>query len=398
MIAPKPRAVKARSRIPEDSPKQHARRILASFPTAAGRGAAEPLSWRRSEVRVFPTSGVVVLALLLASCGRGAGDDRAATAAAPGDGGPAGPPIALGAGAHETLPWAYVLNDPAPEGATPPDPDEVVTVPGSSLSLRRRDLGIANGPPDWHPDGHPPMPEIVASGAGEGVLPCGYCHLPNGQGKPENSSLAGQPFEYLVQQLDDYRAGRRRTAEPRMGPPTLMTTLGLNLSATDARVAAEYFSSLEYRPWIRVVETDSVPLTRFAGWIHEVVEGAGAEPIGERVVEIPEDLERTRLRDDASGFVAYVPRGSVARGRELARTGGGGRTVACTFCHGAELRGIGPVPALAGRSPSYMARQLFEFRTGHRDGSWSELMDQTVAALTVSDIVDLVAYLASLDP
>ena len=45
-----------------------------------------------------------------------------------------------------------------------------------------------------------------------------------------------------------------------------------------------------------------------------------------------------------------------------------------------------------------MARQLFEFRTGFRDGSWSNLMDQTVATLTVADIVDLVAYLASLEP
>ena len=348
-------------------------------------------------MRASLTSGIVMSAMVLASCGRGGGP-ASGTELLDGPGG-SREPIALDAGAHETLPWAYVLNDPAPDGTVAPDPDEVVTVPGSALSLRRREIRIANGPPDWHADGHPPMPEIVARGAGEGVLPCGYCHLPNGQGKPENSSLAGQPLEYLLQQLADFRAGRRRSAEPRMGPPALMTTIGLNLSVADATIAAEYFASLEYQPWIRVEETDSVPTTRFAGSIHEVVEGAGAEPIGVRVVEVPEDLERTRLRDDASGFVAYVPRGAIARGQALARAGGGdGRTVPCTVCHGLELRGIGPVPALAGRSPSYMARQLFDFRTGHRDGSWSPLMAQTVARLSVADIVDLVAYLASLDP
>ncbi len=155
---------------------------------------------------------------------------------------------------------------------------------------------------------------------------------------------------------------------------------------------------MDFRPWIRVVETDEVPVTRFSGWIHEVVEGAGTEPIGTRVVEVPEDLERTRLRDDASGFVAYVPMGAVARGAELVNEGGDGRTVPCTVCHGEGLRGLGPVPALAGRSPSYMARQLYDLKMGNRDGAWSDLMDLAVARLTVADIVDIVAYAASLEP
>jgi cytochrome c553 len=352
-------------------------------------------------VRIQVASGIVMLGVLVASCGVYGADERGAGGA---PGGPSGDPrstaepIAVDARAHETLPWAFVLDDPRDPAAPAPDPNEVVTVPGSSLSLRRGSITIANGPPDWHPDGHPPMPDIVARGGGEGVMPCGYCHLPNGQGKPENSSLAGQPYVYLVQQLEDFRNGLRRTGEPRMAPPALMTGIGSALSEADARVAAAYFASMEYRPWIRVVETDSVPRTRFAGWIHEVVEGAGAEPIGVRVVEVPEDLQRTRLRDDASGFVAYVPRGAVARGEALALTGDAGRTVACTICHGADLRGTGPVPALAGRSPSYMARQLFDLRTGHRDGAWSDLMDRTVADLTVADVVDVVAYLASLEP
>ena len=304
-----------------------------------------------------------------------------------------------GSEAANSIPrWAFVLNDPAPNDRDAPDPAEVVSVPGSALSIRRSDINISNGPPDWHPDSHPPMPEVVARGGGEGVVACGYCHLPNGQGKPENAGLAGQPLEYIIQQMEDYRNGRRRTSEPRMGPPAFMMRIGEATTEDQARVAAEYFSSIEFRPWIRVVETDMVPVTRFAGWIHQVVEGAGVEPIGVRVVEIPEDLHRTELRDDASGFVAYVPRGAVARGANLVNTGGDGRTVSCTVCHGLDLRGIGPVPALAGRSPSYMARQLYDLQNGNRDGLWSDLMDRAVANLTVEDIVNIVAYAASLDP
>jgi len=301
-------------------------------------------------------------------------------------------------GANAILPWAFVVNDPAPSGEAAPDPNEVVTVPGSRLSLRRSDINTNNGPPDWHPEGHPPMPEIVGKGLGGEVVACGYCHLPNGQGKPENAGLAGQPVEYLMQQMEDYRNGLRKAGEPRMGPTARMMRIGAATTEEQARIAAEYFASIEFEPWIRVVETDRVPVTRFAGSIHQVVEGGGEEPIGARVVEVPEDLHRTELRDDAAGFIAYVPRGAVSRGRELVTTGGAGRTVACTICHGPDLRGIGPVPALAGRSPSYMARQLYDLQQGNRDGAWSDLMDRAVRDLTVEDIVAIVAYTASLDP
>ena len=183
-----------------------------------------------------------------------------------------------------------------------------------------------------------------------------------------------------------------------MGPPAFMMRIGAAATEEEALVAAEYFSSIDFKPWIRVVETDMVPVTRFAGSIHKVVEGGGMEPIGIRVVETPEDLHRTELRDDASSFVAYVPPGAKARGADLVNTGDGGRTVVCTTCHGLDLRGIGPVPALAGRSPSYMARQLYDLQQGNRDGLWSDLMDRAVIDLTAEDIVDIVAYTASLDP
>lgn len=301
-------------------------------------------------------------------------------------------------GANAVLPWAFVLNDPAPADATVPDPNEIVTVPGSSVSMPRSAINIQNGPPDWHPDGHPPMPALVATGDRNDVVACGYCHLPNGQGKPENASLAGQPYDYIVQQMADWRKGLRKPGEPRMAPPSFMERIGLAATDEQARVAAEYFSSMDFKQWVRVVETDMVPKTRFSGWIHKVIDDGGMEPIGTRVVETPENLRQTELRDDASGFVAYVPMGAIARGKNLVVTGGNGKTTVCATCHGPELKGLGPVPALAGRSPSYIARQLYDLQTGVRNGAWSDLMDATVANLTVEDIVNIVAYTASLSP
>ena len=82
-------------------------------------------------------------------------------------------------------------------------------------------------------------------------------------------------------------------------------------------MAAEYFSSLQFRPWIRVVETSTVPRSVVSGGMHVPAAEGGVEPIGQRILEMPEDPERTALRDPASGFVAYVPVGSIAKGREL---------------------------------------------------------------------------------
>jgi cytochrome c553 len=170
-------------------------------------------------------------------------------------------------------------------------------------------------------------------------------------------------------------------------------------AATDAEVqaAAEYFSKLQLKPWIRVVETATVPTTRIAGGMFIPLEDGMKEPIGNRIIEVPENLERTELRDDASGFIAYAPVGSIKKGETLV-TAGGGRTIACNICHGADLKGLGPVPGIAGRSPSQMARQLWDMQHGARNGVWTPLMKPVVAKLTEEDLVSISAYLASLKP
>lgn len=294
------------------------------------------------------------------------------------------------------LPWAYAVTNP---GIEQPLHDEVpVRVPGSERTFLLSETRNLYSAPDWHPDDHPQMPAIVAQGRNPGVYACGYCHLPNGQGRPENASLAGLPAEYIVQQMADYKAGLRRSSEPQLRPAALMLAIGAIATDKEIAEAAAYFASLTPRAWIRVIETETVPETTVAGSMYIAVENGGVEPIGQRIIEMPENLEQTELRDFRSGFIAYVPVGSIEQGEHLVRSGGGGKTQPCGTCHGEDLRGLGPVPRLAGRSPSYVVRQLYDLQNGARRGQWSALMQAAVAQLSQGDLVAIAAYIASLDP
>ena len=300
----------------------------------------------------------------------------------------------------QTLPiWAYPVpasNGPAkaPAAAAGDSPRHV---PGSTQSYTAAQIRNLFAVPDWFPDSHPPMPEVVSSGHKPGVFACGYCHLPNGQGRPENASIAGLPAGYIEEQMSDFKNGLRKSSEPRMGSVRLMVSIGKAATPEDVQAAALYFSSMKLKPWIRVVEVKDVPKTRIAGGML-VLAGGGTEPIGERIIEVPENLERTELRDSTSGFIAYVPKGSLKRGEKIVMTGAAGKTTPCTVCHGANLKGIGNVPSIAGRSPSQMTRQIIDIQSGARNGAWTQLMKPAVSKLTNQDIVDITAYLASQAP
>ena len=293
--------------------------------------------------------------------------------------------------------WAYVVDPPAnaSDAAKKHADNEPRHIPGSTAAFTPAQIGDLYAAVDWHPDAHPMMPEVVAHGRKPDLFACGYCHLPNGQGRPENASLAGLPAAYIVRQMADFRVGRRKASEPRQGPVSYMASLASKMNDDEVRAAADYFSSLKPKPWIRVVETKTVSKTRAAGWM--LVAAPGSEPISERIIETAENLEQTELRDDDSGFVAYVPVGSIARGKVLATTGGG-ETIPCSLCHGSDLRGKNDVPSIAGRSPSYIVRQLYDIRSGTRNGTSTALMKPTVAKLTLDDIVSIAAYTSSLHP
>jgi cytochrome c553 len=251
---------------------------------------------------------------------------------------------------------------------------------------------------DWFPNEHPPMPNVVVHGRQPHVRGCAMSHMPSGQGRPENAALAGLPKDYIVGQLHDFAAGLRHSADPGKTNTSFRIAFAEAMTEDEIEQAADYFSSMRWTPWIDVVEADAVPKTRIAGGMHLRLDGAaaGTEPIAGRIVESPIDTEHTeRLRDPRSGFIAYVPPGSVAKGQALVTTGGA-NTVACVICHGPDLDGLALVPPLRGRSPSYIARQLRDFQRHTRRGPWAPLMDQVVARLTADDIVNLSAYIASL--
>lgn len=292
--------------------------------------------------------------------------------------------------------WAYPVNPP--DFKPTPDDGTLRRVPDSTATYTLTQLSDRFIAPDWHPDDHPPMPEVVSRGRKPDVFACGFCHRADGPGGPENSGLAGLPAAYIVQQMADFKSGARKTSVPQRGPNRLLTSLSKAVTEAEVDAAAAYFSALKPKAIIRVVETETVPKTFVAGWFLAAVKTDDTEPIGQRIIEVPEVLDQFEHRDARAKFIAYVPIGSVEKGQTLVATGGGGKTVQCGVCHGPDLKGLGPIPGIAGRSPSYIVRQLYDFKHGARAGIGSALMKPTVEKLTIEDMVWLAAYAASLTP
>jgi cytochrome c553 len=300
----------------------------------------------------------------------------------------------------ERLAWAYAIT-PGPAPPAPADDGTRYSLDGSQGRFTLDQIRNRMGPADWYPGDHPSMPPIVAHGReAAGIWACSLCHYPNGKGRPENAGVVGLPKEYFIQQMYDFKNGLRASADSRKPNTPIMAGFAVQMTDEEIEQAAEYFGSMRFTPWIEVVETDTVPKTRIAGGMHLKLEGAeaGTEPLGNRIVESPKNAEHTEmLRDPRSGFYAYVPKGSVGRGKELALYGNEGVT-SCTVCHGQDLNGLAIVPSLRGRSPSYIARQLADMKEGKRRGAWTPLMAPVVASLGAEDILNLAAYLASLEP
>ena len=308
-------------------------------------------------------------------------------------------------------PWAYGFTttpSPAPAGAPAsqqgqrgggggaPADTTLRTQPGSTASFTLAQIRDGFGPADWFPGDHPPMPPIVSQGRRDAMITaCSLCHYPNGKGRPENAGVSGLPFGYIVQTMTDFKNNVRKSADPRKTNTNRMIAFTKGMSDDEMKAAAAYFSSMKWTPWIRVVETDSAPRTRIAAGMFVAIEGAdaGKEALGQRIIETPENAEATGvLRNPRSGFVAYVPKGSIKKGEALATRG------QCSLCHGPNLEGLGPVPGIAGRSPSYMVRQMYDMQHGLRAGVWTELMKRVVGTLSTDDMLNLAAYAASRSP
>lgn len=304
---------------------------------------------------------------------------------------------AQAADAFQPPAWAYPIMDPGFQ--RPPDDGTVFRVPGSDKGFTRTQIDDPFAPPDWYPGDHPPMPPIVANGRKPDVRACGQCHMPHGAGHPESSGMAGLPVNYIIEQMRAYKSGARKSSVPARSAS--MVTIANAITDDEIKAAAEYFSKLPPVKWIRVIESDTAPKTYVgAGNMRHAHHGAqaGTEPLGQRIIEIPEDSERAELRDGRSPFKAYVPVGSVKKGEELVTTGGAGKTIQCGVCHGPDLKGLADIPGISGRSPIYLARQLYDIKHGARTGPTVALMQAVVAKLTDEDIVAIAAYTASQAP
>lgn len=330
------------------------------------------------------------------------------------------------AAAEEPL-WAYGFTTPVAPGEKPPalsvpthelrpgeDAGEQTRpqhIAGSTGAFSLVEIRDGHEVVDWFPSDHPPLTPIMKNGParlGEKAYGCAFCHMPNGKGRPENAPVAGLPEAYFVRQLLDMKNGLRGSAEPRKGNTLVMIAHAQAMTDEEIHASAKFFSKQPATPWIRVVETERVPRSKIVTNMFVPIETELTEPLAGRIMEMPENADATELlRDPHSGFIAYVPIGSVKKGEALVTTGGAtttegkvtaGRTVACAACHGPDLNGLAEVPGIAGRSPSYIARQLYDMQQGTRKSPLSQLMQPVVAHLTGDDLVAISAYVASLNP
>jgi cytochrome c553 len=292
--------------------------------------------------------------------------------------------------AGKNLSWAFPA---AVEKNEPPVPDaDTWHRPGSSKAYTQKQIDDLANPPDWYPDEHGALPDIIKSGASNKGFACGACHLMSGSGHPESADLAGLPAVYIIEQMADFKSGDRKD-------PARMNQIGEATTPEDVRAAAAYFAALKPVAEVKVVEADMVPASYLGpGRMRFAVSGGAMEPIGNRIIELPQDIAAARSRDPHTQFVAYVPNGSLAKGKALAENGANGKTIACSNCHGMGLKGMSSVPRLAGLHPLQLVRQLYNFQTGATNGQGAQAMHQIVMNLTDEDILDVAAYAASLSP
>jgi cytochrome c553 len=273
----------------------------------------------------------------------------------------------------------------------PPGLAEPSGAAGSARTYTRQQIEDLSNPPDWFPEENTPKPSIILKGR-EGALACGACHLMSGLGHPESADLSGLTAAYIVEQLLDFKSGARKDFSRMNGIAAAMTP-------EEMRQAGEWFAARKPVAWNKTIEAATVPRTFIGpGRMRFIHPAGGTEPIGTRIITLPQDVGRARSRDPKSGFDAFVPPGSIARGEALVKTGGNGKTIACAICHGDRLEGLGNVPRLAGTHPIYIARQIYLFQNGERNGTEAALMKKPVAQLTEADIVAISAYIGSLAP
>jgi cytochrome c553 len=305
----------------------------------------------------------------------------------------------MAAGQSGVPAWVFPLNAAAVSSPSAYDDRKRLRVPNSSVTFTEAQLNDLFDAPDWRPTSHGAMPSIVSRGRPPDVYACGYCHTASGQGRPENASLAGLPAAYIISQVADFKSDARKSAwRGSYRPADLMIHAVTHATAEEISAAAYYFAAQSLRRRVDVVERARVPRSGIIGWVYVAEKSGGYEPLGERLLEFAPDAVRHENRDDDMRYIAYVPPGSIGRGKHIAQAGADSPANACTSCHGPKLRGVGLIPPIAGRSPTYILRQLLAFQTGARSGATGLPMRAVVKESRVRDMIDVAAYAASLPP
>jgi cytochrome c553 len=287
--------------------------------------------------------------------------------------------------------WAFVILQKSHDARPPTG---LATLPGSKLRVTQEKLDDRFDVPDWFPEDHAKPPAVVLHGRAPALSACGYCHLPTGVGSPEDAVIAGLPEAYIEEQIDEFRSGRRQCAVPAVIPCGVsMNKIARAVNEDEMKQAATYYSRMPYRGRIRVVEASMAPKAEVNGFSLARVRSGGTEPIGVRILELADDQTRFEYGDWRTTITAYVPPGSIAHGKALVQSGAG--AAPCASCHGERFQGLGTAPPLAGRSPSYLVRQLYDIQYGYRRGPTVAPMLPEVAHLRAEDRIAIAAYLAA---
>jgi cytochrome c553 len=296
-----------------------------------------------------------------------------------------------------TVSWAFAHPPPQTPGAAAPPLRRSLKVPGSHQQYDQDQIDDMFGAVDWVPSRHPPPPRPVLMGRRPDAMACGYCHLPDGQGRPENAALAGLPARYIAEQVWGMRTGARLGAEPDWIATKIMTRVAKGVRKEEVAEAARYYAKLKYKKAFRLLEVRDIPAVAPTFGAYSYQPKGPPQSLGARIIEVANDADRMELRDNRPGYTIYIPLGATARGQRLAETGADGRFAACASCHGGGLTGaLGP--PLAGRYPAYLFRQLLSFSVGGRTGPQSAAMTLVAQKLTTEEMIDLAAYAASLEP
>jgi cytochrome c553 len=283
---------------------------------------------------------------------------------------------------------AMAADAPGPDWAfMTPDPNAPAPQPPAAGG------GGGGGAAPAAPAAQPGVPQIVVAGKGADVRPCNTCHTPSGMGQPESANIRGLNAEYFARQMTDFKTGAR--GGPRSAA---MATFAKGLSDEEVKEIATYYAGLKPVQWTRVSESNVAPKTMVGRNSQRTkVEGTDTEQVGNRIIEFASTPAAIRQMAEPA-FVAFAPPGALGTGKTLVTTGGAGKTQACTGCHGDKLTGEDDVPAIAGRSPVYIARQIYSFKNGVRKGPLADIMKGVVAKLSDDDVIGVSSYVSSLDP